>query len=496
MTDVYSLLKIDHELLKGFHLQANRVENMQTERNLRQQVKTLKQIEERAMSDGGLTVTRQSVQEIIDKVKDAVRSGQGDAVNWTARELRVISYYLIKLQGDDEVFHYALRILDDGWRNLFLNGLAFFLLNCWCGIKPNLRRATCKLFTKRLDAYKGTNRRVMAWKNHANYFDDAGPLRLLQLLLSQDIDIMQAPSILGYKESALAQTFYSDVIIGYTQNKPIGLTKLEMVFEKHNYARTKKLILADYVEKSDRRGDAEKQTYLSNFINKTLGDVTLATTWAPFPGATAEEAQRLKHAMQLAKKWFARKIIETFFKICVQDKQREQFWLRYVQNISGFRIVGSSLIKQALRNDPSTREMFMPFFIDTNSRSSQTSALILSIKNKVMIEFSDVGALYVYNEDNVAVSFLRNGWRRIVSTSDLKTPSMDNLVSTDSWGYFTYYEEEGKMKHQGYWSSRLDNWMKQKVLTEDNKSESFFDCKDSGKFTAQPFTEEEPILTD
>lgn len=496
MTDVYSLLKIDHEQLKGFHLQANRVDNVQTERNLRQQVKLLKQIEERAMTDSGLSVTQQSVQEVIDKVKETAHSGKNETINCTARELRIISYYLIKLQNDDDAFSYALTLLANGWRNLFLNGLAFFLLNCWCGIKPNLRHATCKLFTQRLQAYEGSNRRIMAWKNHANFFDDAGPLRLLQLLLMQNIDIMQAPGVLGYKESALSQTFYSDVIIGYTRNLPLGLTKLESVFEKHNYERTKKLILAEYVEKSDQHGDPEKQTYLSNFINKTLGDVTLATTWAPFPGATAEEAQRLRHAMQLTKKWFARKIIESFFKICVQDKQREQFWLRYVQHISGFRIVGSSLIKQALRNDPTTRDMFMPFFIETNSRSSQTSALVLSIKNKVMIEFSDVGALYVYNQNAVAVRFLRNGARRIVSTSDLKTPSMDNLVSTDSWGNFTYYEEEGKMKHQGYWVNRLENWMQRKVLNEYNNAESFYDSMDSGKFTAQPFTEEDPTLTD
>ena len=490
MTDVYTLLKIDPSLLKGFHNQARLVENVQTDKNIRQQTHLLKQIEQRAMAEGRPAVSKQSIQEIIDKVVAESHKGPADINAWSARELRIVSYYLIKLQGNEDAFRYAIRLLDEGWRPLFLNGIAFFLLNFWNNIKPVLRRSACNLFTTRLQEYTGNNRRVMAWKNHANYFDDVGPLRLLQLLLVQDMDIMQAPSVLGYRESALAQSFYSDVIIGYTKNRNVGLNKLGEVFERHNNARTKKLILAEYVEKSDKRGDTEKQTMLSNFINNSLGDVTLSTTWAPFPGATDEEAQRLKHAMLLTRKWFARKIIETFFKICVQDKQREQFWLRYVKDISGFRIAGSALTRQALASDPTTRDMFMPFFIETNSRTSQTSALILSIKNKVMIEFSDVGALYVYNQDDVTVRFLINGAKRIASIRDLKTPSTDGIVQLDNWGHMRFYEE-GKMKHQGNWANRLDNWMRHVVLTDDNTHTSFYEERDSGTFIAQEYTDEE-----
>lgn len=489
MADAYSLLKIDPALLRGFHTQARLVENVQTEKNIRQQVNALKQIELRAMADARPAVSQQSIQEIIDKVIAESHEETLSIEGWSARELRIISYYLIKLQGDEAAFQYALKLLEEGWRNLYLNGLVFFLLNLWNNIKPELRQATCRLFTARLREYTGSNRRVMAWKNHANYFDEAGPLRLLQLLLSQNTNIMKAPLVLGYKENALAQSFYSDVIIDYAKNKSVGLTELGQIFEKHNHARTKKLVLADYVERADKRGDPEKQAMLSNFINNTLGDVTLATTWAPFPGATYEEAQQLKHAMQLAKKWFARKIIETFFKICVQDKQRELFWLRYVKDISGFRIVGSALTRQMLRSDPTTREMFMPFFIETNSRTSQTSALVLSIKNKVMIEFSDVGALYVYNQDDVTVQFLRNGARRISSIRDLKTPSADGIVQSDYWGYMRFYEE-GKMNHQGNWTCRLERWMREAVLTDENTNTSFFDMRDNGKFTAQEYAEE------
>lgn len=489
MADIYSLLKIDRNALRGFPLQANRVENLQTERNLRQRLRTLRQIEEKSMADGGPVVSRRSLMEVMAKVTAAAHT-EGRLTEWTARDLRIVAYYLVKLQNDETAFLYALKILNEGWRNLFLNGLAFFLLNSWCNIKPELRRMTCRLFTNRLIQYDGSNRRVLAWKNHANYFDEAGPLRLLQLLFLQNTDITLAPSVMGYKESALSQSYYSDVIIEYSRQKNPGLDKLEAIFAIHNLARTKKLILAERVEEADRRGDMEAQTYLSNFVNKTLGDVTLAATWAPFPGATNYEAQKLKRAMQLAKKWFARKIIETFFKICVQDKQREHFWLQYVNHISAFRIVGSALTRMALQSDPGTRDMFMPFFIETNSRSGQTSALVLSIKNKVMIEFSDVGCLYVYKQDDVMVSFLREGRRRLASISDLKMPSMDWLIPSDYWGNYSFYKEGGKMKHQGEWTNRLARWMRTVVLTDANTAVSFFDSKDEARFTAQPYSDE------
>lgn len=492
MADIYNLLNINPDVLKDFHLQANRIDDHQTERVINKNLRKLKEIESRMFANEEIKVSRQSIEEVLYKVLEASHSGETNMGNWTMRELRIISYYLMKLQNEDDVYNYALNLLDKGWKNMFFNGLVFYVMNSWNMIKSELRKNTCQLITKKLQQYSDSNRKYLMYKNHANFFEEAGPTRMSALLISKKQDVREAPQILGNKPSSFTQSYYSDVIVKYSEKVDIDIDNLEEIFEIHKDTRTKKLVFANLVEKADKSGDAVEQTQISKFINRILGDVTLAATWAPFPGATIDEALKLKHAMQLVNLWFTRRIIETFFEVCVQDRDRKIFWLNYVQLVSGFKIVGSTMTKRALQNDPRTSTLFLRHFIDTNSNYSQTSALVLCIKNKVMVEFSDTGALYVYNEGHNQTKFLRNGASFMSSTNDLKIPSMQLLIETYDWGGH-YYNEEGRMTHQGHWQTRLNNWMRDKVLTKNNTAMSYFETKDDDTFVAQELPKEKPI---
>lgn len=492
MSDAYSLLNINRDVLKDFHLLANRVGDHQTEKVINQNVRKLKAIEERLFVDEGIQVSKQSIDEILYKEVQAAHNKTINMSDWTMRELRIISYYMMKLQDDEVAFDYALSLLDKGWRNMFFNGLVFYLMNSWCLIKPELRKKTSLLVIKKLQEYKDNNRRCLLLKNHANLFEDAGPQRLAYLLTSQNKDIKEAPLVLGSKTSAISQSYFSDVIVKYCERHPIDEDDLEELFEVHDVKRTKQLLFAHLVMKAEESGDAVRQTQLSKFINRTLGDVTLTTTWAPFLGATTEEAQRLKRAMQQVNLWFTRRIIETFFEVCVQDKERKKFWLDYVNDVRGFKIVGSTTTKRLLQNDSRVNTMFHRHFIDTNSTYSQTAALVLCIKDYVLIEFSDTGSVYAYKQNNTKVQFLRKGTRYMTSTNDLKDTSLDNLVDNDAW-YGTSYNDEGRMRHSGYWQDRLKMWLQVKVMTSSNTGSSFFDTKDDDTFTAQPLPKQEKI---
>ena len=208
------------------------------------------------------------------------------------------------------------------------------------------------------------------------------------LIAAKKMNIADAPSLLGFKDTSIKQPYYSDVIIKYIANNHItDREEIEQIFKLHDIDRTKKLVFVYLVEQEDRIGDGLRRAQLCRFANVQLGDVTLATSWAPFAGATLEEAQKLKHAMQMVNMWFAQQIIETFFEICVQDKERKDFWLNYVRYISGFKIIGSTAIKRLLQSNSKIGSMFLRHFIETNSYSSQTSALALFIKDKMIIEF-------------------------------------------------------------------------------------------------------------
>ena len=505
MSDIYSILNINSDLIQDFHLLADRVADHQIEKVINKNVRTLKQIEERMFVDKGLNVAQQSIDEIISKVIRMAPSGDTSMENWTIRELRIVSYYLMKLRDNNDCYLYALELLDKNWKNMFFNGLVFYLLNSWHSIESDYKDMTSQLLIRKLDNYSESNHKYSLWKNRANLFDSNGPIRMASLLKAKNISIEEAPSLLGFKNTSIKQAYYSDVIVKYVETNNItDLEKIEFFLELHNFDRTKKLIFAYLVETEDRTGDGLHRAQLCRFANTKLGDVTLASSWAPFIGATEKEVQRLRKAMELVNMWFLQQIVEAFFEICVQDRERKSFWLKYVQNrsITRFKIIGSKAIKRLLQSNSKIGSMFLRHFIETNSYSSQTSALALFMKNKMFVEFSDTGALYVYNQTHSMVKKVTNARYGISSTNELKIPSMNVLIEANTWGGYYYYEE-GRMTHQGYWQQRLEGWINQIVLSSDNNSVSFFDLKNDDVFKTIPFPAEnfkplavEPIETD
>lgn len=490
MSDVYSLLNINQGMLQDFRLLADRVADHQTEKVVNKNMSKLKQIEERMLVDKGLDVAQQSIDEVISKVIRMAPSGNTAGENWTVRELRIVSYYLMKLRDDRVNYMYALELLNNNWKNMFFNGLVFYLLNSWHSIEPDFRTLTSQLLMRKLGEYCDSNRRYNLWKNRLNLFDNNGPTRMAAMLSAKRMNIEEAPTLLGFKSSSIKQSYYSDVIIKYIANNNISdRDSIEDIFELHNLDRTKKLVFTYLVEKEDQIGDGLRRAQLCRFANTQLGDVTLATSWAPFAGATETDVQKLKKAMQLVNMWFAQQIIESFFEICVQDKERKNFWLKYVNNISAFKIIGSTATKRLLQSNSKIGSMFLRHYIETNSYSSQTSALVLFIKNKMIVEFSDTGALYVYNQTHQKVKTVTNARYGISSTNDLKIPSMNVLIEANTWGGY-YYHEEGRMTHQGYWQQRLDGWINQMVLSSQNMSVSFMENKHDDIFKSKPLPTE------
>ena len=492
MSDIYSILNINSGIIQDFHLLADRVADHQIEKVINKNVRALKQIEERMFVDKGLNVAQQSIDEIISKVIRMAPSGDTSMDNWTIRELRIVSYYLMKLRDDNVCYLYALELLDKNWKNMFFNGLVFYLLNSWHSIESDYRDLTSQLLVRKLNSYSESNRRYSLWRNRANLFDSNGPVRMAALLKAKNMSMAEAPSLLGFKNTSIKQAYYSDVIIKYLETNHItNLDSIEQVFELHNLDRTKKLIFAYLVETEDRIGDGLRRAQLCRYANVKLGDVTLASSWAPFTGATEKEVQRLRKAMELVNMWFLQQIVESFFEICVQDRERKSFWLKYVQNrsITRFKIIGSTAIKRLLQSNSKIGSMFLRHFIETNSYSSQTSALALFMKNKMFVEFSDTGALYVYNQTHSMVKKVTNARYGISSTNELKIPSMNVLIEANTWGGYYYYEE-GRMTHQGYWQQRLEGWLNKMVLSSDNNSMSFLEQKNDDVFKAKPLPAE------
>ena len=492
MEDIYALLNLNKGVLQNFHLQARYAIDNQTELDINRCVRTLKEIEERMMTDKSVSVPQKTIDAIMMKVVENVMKGNADMSIWSIRELRIISYYLMMLQGNEDAYQYALNLLDANWRDMFFNGLSFYCLNSWNMIEPNLRMLTCEFLIQKLQQYTGDNRKYMAMKNHANLFEEAGPQRLSFLLSQKKQELSEAPVYFGSKASTISQSYYSDVIISFFEmNRITDLGAVENILEIHSSDRTKKLLFADLVKRYDEISDRIMQSQLCKFANRILGDITLTSTWAPFTGATDSDAQKLRNAKQLVNLWFNQSIIETVFEVCAKDRERKEFWLKYANRVSSFIIVASPYMKKMIQSDSRLNGITIPF-IQTSSYSSQSSALIMFIRNKMIVEFIDKekGALYVYNHNHRMVDMVLKKKHLISNTADLKITSWYNLIDAP-YGWRRSYSDEGRMVHSNNWQSRLTGWMNEKIINA--KFEGFdFSEKDEDKiFKAQPIPQKE-----
>jgi hypothetical protein len=555
MSDINELLKINVDFLNKFPVQGSHLVDHPHELEFSRNIRRLKEIENRHNMGNSVPHFNLNIDEVIAKVRKAAADYQKDVSllgsgggsgyghngvaagyqdDFPLQELRLLSWHLIEID-DLPTFSYALMLLEQNWRYLFLNGLSFCVLNSWNEIDKERRNSVCSLIQEKLASYDGPVTRYKKLQEHADFFDPAGPLRLARLLSVTGKVLTDAPTLLGYKPSAITQSFYSDVIRTYVKDhaelllkdvikilllhrfysdefwnylrdhEELSLLEVIDIGQLHkfhsadfwNYLRdheelslqnaikefislkrisytrlamsgwsmqdrTTKLVLCDLVIRAEEKKDTAVQLELRSTINRILGDITLNATWAPFIGANEEDKRLLNRARELVNKWLARDSIKVFFEVCVQDPRRKAYWLRYVDYVHEFKVVGSYLVRSRLKSSPVVSDQADSFFISINSTYSETAALVMHIRNKVFIEFSDLGALYIYNDTNRMVAFLRAGKRHIRGISDLKDTYLPTISET-SWSYYTgeeHFPPEGRLVHGGSWEDRLNYWMR------------------------------------
>lgn len=492
MDDIYSLLNIDRRAFASFALLGTQVSNLHIEGVIKNQISNLERLAERTRDNGPKPVAQSAVDAILRRVLTLAEEDAGTEERWRIRDLSTLCYYLKRLRNHPRGLDYVLAVLEKNWRNLFMNGIVSSLLSSWNETEPEYRSRLCLFLQTKLEQYNGHSRRYNTLKDHADWFDESGPMRMAALLIARGRELTEAPALLGYKSATIRQSYYSDVILQYIRRKAIAdTTYIESILKLHPLDRTKKLLIVSMVEKAEQEGDAMKQAMLCAFINRTLGKVEYLETWAPFPGATPDEAQRLRRAMTLVRTWLTRKVIEVFFEECIQDPDRRDFWLRYISHVSRFKIVGSRATYIRLMNNSSIADVLKSYFIIlAQGTRAQTSALVLSIRDKVIAEFSDSGAVYVYDRNDAVAYNVFN--RQFVSIiNDLKRPQMGSLVDISPWG-FCDCNQTGRLVHRGEWQYRLNLWMNRVALQGGSEDVSQA-LKANDLFVETPLDKEEEI---
>ena len=112
MSNIFNLLNNNASTFTDFSLQACLVGDHQTEKVINKNISRLKKIEENRLEDSGIKVPIQSIDAVISKVKLYATNNNTSLEDWSIRELRIVSYYLMKLRGNNETYNFALNLLD------------------------------------------------------------------------------------------------------------------------------------------------------------------------------------------------------------------------------------------------------------------------------------------------------------------------------------------------------------------------------------------------
>lgn len=494
MDDIFKILEIDVAFPKKFSSLAKYVVSQKTENIIYDSIDRLRKIDEDLYVDATRNIPQQSIDKVIYRVVRETRTNYNSIQKWNNKELRILSYYLDYLHEDEKSFSYAMRVMKQNWKDHIFNGLVIYLLTNWLSGDEGYLKKVRSLVSEELESYNKGMSRYLKLKDNLDFLDDeSGATRLATFIKIRKLNPVEAPQMFGFHPSFFSAPYFSDVILKYIEKNEVkDLEAIGNILEKHNFDRTRKLALAYLVLDADQNGTEQRQNEVGRFARSILGDISLASSWSPFPDATEEDVAMLRQAKDAVMKWSNRNIIRVFFEKCVKDPVRQRYWLKRSPSIVDFRIVGVETEKYKLEKDERTKDLVQNYFIPCVYK--QDTALILCIKDKVFVEYSRVGSLYVHNHDARCLDPIYKGAKYISKTDSFKKGVYQKLIDID--GVYFYHSPVGKMPHMGDWVRRLESWFRKMMDGRVAPNIGFTPNHDDEIFVVKPKAPEVRYLDD
>lgn len=391
---------------------------------------------------------RKALEIIREAYKNAVPAQQ---VLIEHRLLRSLSYNL-GLEQEYDFIKYVIRVFETNWSIAFAKGLIHSLLHDWEAATEEARIALSSSIVNKLRESEAKSARLLL--DISPYIQEGGPRRLGTFLRKQNLPFKSAVSLFYLPDSKLGYSFFSEVIVSYFEKMGSKeIPEATRVLKLHNNVTTDKRLLPLMIINNERNLSQD----LVDFAISRIGDPSIDSKWAPFKNATVKETENLEKGRRIILAFLSAQVINIFFKKLCDDPARKKFWLKHTKKISDFKVYGPSA-GYATMSCAVDAAVLRRHYITLQSRSN-TSALVMYFGQYAIIEFSDVGALYVYKQDSSLYKSVFNS--HIEKVDDLKISSLGTLV--DEQQYRTYYQEEGRMVHIGHWERRMESWLRRTI---------------------------------
>jgi len=387
------------------------------------------------------------------------------------RELRTLTYSLtysernlLNIFSNENELEYALNILETNWRDSFLSGLIDCLLSNWETIHRRSLEQLEQFISKKLDYYSGNRSTLNSFKNNKRYFNTKnGDLILGDTIAKLNRPIQEATKILGVPESWFSYSYFSRVIVTYYEKNKANILNeidnLNDILIKNNSSITNKRLISKIIIQVNELEFASLQDKVKKIAFTQIGDPSNISKWASFDNATEGEKREINRARNILNEWITRQFINVFFNVCINDDRRKHFWLKYVSNITTFKVYGPSFTKSILKRDDRIADIIDTRF-ETVYSNKDVSAFILYINDYMIIEFSNDGyacCAYKINSSNKPALN-----QRLTSVDDLRNSSLPLAIQSDANYYYT--SDEGRLFHNSNWESKFNHWLKEKVL--------------------------------
>jgi hypothetical protein len=387
------------------------------------------------------------------------------------RELRTLTYCLTysekNLQAifsDENELKIALETMETNWRDSFLSGLIDCLLSNWETKNQKSIEQMEQFIAKKLDNYTGNRSTLNSFKKNKRYFNiKNGDLILGDTIAKLNRPIQEATKILGVPESWFSYSYFSRVILTYYEKSKANIINeidnLNEALLNHNSSLTSKRLVSKMIIQANQPAFATLQDKIKKIAFTQIGDPSNISNWTAFENATETEKGEIIQGRNILNEWITRQFINVFFNVCINDDRRKHFWLKYVSNITSFKVYGPSFTKRILKRDERIAEYIEGRF-ETVHSNRDVAAFILYIGDYMIIEFSNDGyacCAYKINSSNRPVLN-----QRLNNVDDLRNSSLPLAIQSDSNYYYT--SDEGRLFHNSNWESKFNHWLKEKVL--------------------------------
>ena len=420
------------------------------------------------------------IPQVFRKFKNIVNKGELLFENFERRELRTLSYSLTYSENrKSQIFSqpneldFVFEILEVNWRDSYLIGLIDCYLKSWASIHTTSSEKIGKFIVEKLRQYKGGRTVLKSFKTNIKFFDSRnGDVVLGSELAIKNKRINDAPKYLSLPESWFTYPYFSKVILAYYEKRKNDIKQfiddLNIALLLHNNSLSNKRLISKLIIQANTTEFSSFQDQIKSMAFKFVGDPAIVIKWATFDGLREQENSEIKQARTILNEWITREFITVFFDL-IRDSRRKKYWKKFSKQITGFTIVGTSAVRNALLRDSRISEYVNARFKVTES-SRTASAFIMRMKDYVLIEFSVPNfAFYALKENHILLKNYET--RKIKDISEFVDGTMPTLTKRR----FEYMEEErleGRLFHRDgnfengstlNWESIFDWWIKKHV---------------------------------